>query len=205
MTPSQVKNGLRDRNSLEQFLNAVLGYRTSLVAYENPTEELRIPPDLSTRINGWWLMSSYPGRVPFQIHFAEVQKLTFYLSRSIADFFMRRHPGNYLFMLTHDYCHLVLFSIERSLERRANTFILEPKPYYRYLIVDCSNPSSNALETLAALRLDPSLTDPDVIHQRVLTALKRSKEEIPEWFMEWYYRLGYSQEKYERLRELGLI
>lgn len=129
MTPAQVKNGLKDRNSLMQFLNTVLGYRTAPVVYDNPTDELRIPPYLCTRINGWWLICSYPGRVPFQIHFAEVKELTFYTCRDIVVSFLRSHPANYLFIFTRDYCHIVLFAVERSLEREQNTLRLRPKYY----------------------------------------------------------------------------
>lgn len=205
MTPSQVKNGLRDRNSLVQFLNTALRYRTAPVAYENVTEELRIPPYLSTRINGWWLISSYPGSVPFQIHFVEVNELTFYTCKDIVVSFLRSHPANYLFIFTKDYCYIVLFAVERSFERRQYTWRLEPKYYYRFSLLDCCNPTHNDLLVLHRLCLEHSTEDPVAIYDRVMTALKLARPSIPEWFMPWYYRMGYSEETYDRLRESGLI
>jgi hypothetical protein len=207
LTRSQIKNGFKDRNSLVQFMNTVLGYRTTLVAYENPAQQLRIPPYLCTRINGWWLLCSYPGEIPFQVHFAEINGLTFYTCKDIVVSFLRSHPANYLFIFTEDYCYIVFFAVERSLEREQNTLRLRPKYYYRFSLIDCRNPVYNDLLVLDKLRLQHSTEDSVAIYDRVITALKlaRPSNDTPEWFMRWYYRMGYSEETYDRLRESGLL
>jgi len=207
LTQSQIKNGLKDRNSLVQFIDTVLRYRTAPVAYEDPTQELRIPPYLSTKISGWWFLCSYPGRIPFQIHFAEIKELTFYTCKDIVVSFLRSHPANYLFIFTEDYCYIVFFAVERSLEREQNTLRLRPKYYYRFSLVDCRNPAYNDLLVLDRIRLERSTEDSVAIYDRVITPLKLAgpSNDTPEWFMPWYYRMGYSEETYDRLRESGLI
>jgi len=205
LTSSQIRSGLKDRNSLVQFMSAVLGYKTDPVLYENPAEELRIPPYLSTKINGWWLICSYPGKIPFQMHFAEIKELSFYACKDIAVSFLRGHPANHLFIFTKDYCHIVFFSVERSLEKRPYTWRLEPKYYYRFSLMDCRNPTHDDLLVLDKLRLDQLPTDPDAIYNKVINALKAGRSAIPTWFMPWYYRLGFSKKTYGRFRKSGLI
>ena len=205
LTPAQVKSGLKDRNSLVQFMNNVLGYKTSLVAYENPTEELRIPPYLCTRINGWWLICSYPGKILFQIHLAEIKELTFYMCKDIAVSFLRSHPANYLFIFTKNYCHIAFFGVDRSLEKRPYTWELGTKYYYRFLLMDCHNPRSNDLRVLDSLRLDASTTDAIIVYDKVIEALNLDNSDVPKWFMQWYYQMGYSEETYDRLKESGMI
>lgn len=190
-----------------QFMSAGLGYKTMPVVYESPGEELRIPPYLSIRINGWWLLCSYPGRVPFQIHLAEVSELTFYTCRNIVVSFLRSHPANYLHLFTKDYCYIVFLAVERSFEKRPHTWQLEPKYYYRFLLMNRSNPSQNDLLVLDGFRHERSIEDSVAIYDRVIAALKTAGQsnETPEWFMPWYYRTGYSEETYDRLKESGLI
>jgi len=205
LTLAQVRNGLRDRKSLVQFIDTVLGYRTAPVVYENPTQELRIPSYLSAEIKGWWLLCSYPGKIPFQIHLAEVKELTFYACRNIVDSFLRSHPANYLFIFTKDYRYTVFFAVERSLEKRPHTWRLEPKYYYRFLLTDCRNPTQSDLLVLERIRLEDSSEEPVALYDKVVAALKPASNETPGWFMPWYYRMGYSEEAYHRLRESGLI
>lgn len=205
LTQAQVRNGLKDINSIVQFMSAELGYRTAPVFYENPTQDLRIPSYLSTKINSWWLLCSYPGEIPFQIHLAEIKELTFHACRDIAIFFLRSHPANYLFVYTKNYSHIVFFCVERSFEKRPYTWTREPKYYCRFLVTDCRNPTHNDLLVLDKFRLDQLPADPDAIYNKVVNALKVGRGSIPTWFMPWYYRLGFSRKAYDRLRRSGLI
>jgi hypothetical protein len=205
LTPSLVRSGLKDRDNLFKFFADGLGYITAPVFWE--AKDLDIPQYLSTRIISWWLISRYPGRIPFQVHFAEVKELTFYICRDIVMSFLRSHPANYLFIFTQDYSYIVFFAVERSFEKRPYTWRREPKYYYRFLFADCSNPTSNDLNVLEGIRLAPSLVDSAIIYDKVVAALKISEygNELPEWFMPWYYRMGYSEEAYDKLRESGMI
>lgn len=202
---AEVKSGLKDRGSLLQFMSASLGYKVDPVLYENPTQDLRIPGYLASKINSWWLVCSYPGKVPFQIYFAEIRELTFYLCRDIVDAFLCSHPANYLFIFTKDYRYMLFLSVERSLEKRPYTWRLGTKYYWRQLFVNCCNPGSSELLVLDRLRIDPACTDPLAIYDKVIGALKLASNDIPEWFMPWYYRMGFSVEGYERLHDSRMI
>lgn len=209
LTLAQIRSGLKDRDSLIQFLGNELGYKTGPVLYGNPAEELGIARYLTRQVDSWWLLSHYPGRLPFQIHFVEITELPgFNLCRDILDSFRRRRLGYFLFLFTKDYCHMLFITVELSLERRPYTWQLLPKSYFRFLLTDCTNPTSTDLKVLTKLQVEPSESDPATIHKKVLEALKPSRyySDLPEWFWSpWYYRLGYSQDTYENLRESGKI
>ena len=208
LSSAKIRSGLTDRDSLIQFLGNELGYKTGPVLYGNPAEELGIARYLTREVDSWWLLSHYPGRLPFQIHFVEITELPgFNLCRDILDSFRRSHPGYFLFVFTQDYCYVLFITVELSLERRPYTWQRLPKPYYRFLLLDCTRPTANDLEVLAKLRIKSSQSEPPTIHERVLEALRDSehRSDLPEWFMPWYYRLGYSQDTYENLRESGKI
>jgi hypothetical protein len=205
LTQAQVRSGLKDRNSLVQFMSAVLGFKTEPVAYANPVEELRIPAYLSTKINSWWLICSYSGEVPFRIYLGEIKELTFYACKDIAISLLRNHPANHLFVFTKNYCHIVFFSVERSFEKRPYTWTRAVKYYCRFLVTDCYNPTHNDLFVLDRFRLDQLPADPDTIFNKVINALKASRGAIPTWFMPLYYHLGFPRKVYDRLRRSGLI
>jgi len=205
LTLAQVRNGLKDRTSLVRFVNDALGYRAAPVFYGNPTQDLRIPSYVSAKINSWWLICSYPGKILFQIHLAEIKELTFYICKDIAVSFLRSHPANYLFIFTRNYCHIAFFCVDRSLEKRPYTWELGTKYYYRFLVMDCHNPKSNDLRVLDSLRLDASTTDAIIVYDKVIEALNLATSDVPEWFMQWYYQMGYSKETYDKLRESGMI
>jgi len=209
LTPTQVRSGLKDRENLIRFLSTGLGYKTGPVFYENPAEDLRLSRSLTKQVSSWWLLSHYPGGLPFQIHLVELEELPgFNLCRDIVDSFLRYRPGYFLFLLTKDYCHMLFITVELSLERRPFTWQWMPKPYPRYLLVDCSNPRSSDLQALTNLRVEPSESDPATLHKRVLDALKPSGyySDLPDWFWSpWYHRLGYPQDVYDKLKESGKI
>ena len=200
---AQVRSGLKDRDSLVRFLERELGYKTTLVSYE--ATELDIPPYLAGEVTGWWLVSDYSGKPPFQIHFAEIKELTLYPCRSIVNFFLNRHPGYYLFIFTQNYCYVLFLTIELSLERRPNTLQLLPKYYHRFFLLDCANPTGNDAYVLTKLQAEPTQNNPVMLYNKVLDALKLPGHDLPEWFMSWYYRLGYSQDTWEKLRKSGTI
>lgn len=207
LTSAQIRSGLTNRDSLVKFLEGELGYKTNPVFYE--VADLGITPYLTRQVDSWWLLSHYPGRLPFQIHFVEITELPgFNLCRDILDSFRRRRPGYFLFLFTKDYCHMLFITVELSLERRPYTWQLLPKSYFRFLLTDCANPTSTDLNILTKLQVEPSESDAGTLHKKVLEALKPSGyySELPDWFWSpWYYRLGYSQDIYEKLREQGKI
>lgn len=202
---SQIRSGLKDRESLIRFLADPLGYVVTPIFWE--ARDLGIPPYIAKQVNNWWQLINHPGSIPFQVHLCEVAELTFYICCDVINSFIRRHPGNYLFVFTQDYCHMVFMTVERVLERRPFTWRREPKYYYRFLLTNCSNPTGNDVRVLSELRVDSSLIDSATIHNKIVTALKLSEHgnELPEWFMPWYFRLGYSQDRWERLQESGNI
>ena len=209
LTAIQVRSGLKDRESLVRFLNDGLGYKINPVFYNDPCEELGIARYLTREVSSWWLLSHYPGRLPFQIHFVQITELPgFNLCRDIVESFRRRRPGYFLFLFTKDYCHVLFFTIELSLERRPFTWLRLPKSYPRYLLVDRANPTSTQLQILAGLKVESSEINPAALHKKVLEALKSTSrhDDLPCWFLSsWYYRLGFSQNTYDNLRKSGKI
>jgi len=207
LTPAQIRSALKDRDSLVQLLESSLGYRTNLVSYE--ATDLGVAPYLAKRVNSWWLLSHYTGNLPFQIHLVQLGELpAFNLCRDIVDSFRRHRPGYFLFTFTQDYCYVLFITVELSLERRPYTWLRLPKPYYRFLLANRTHPSPGVLEALTRLRVEPSESDPARIHKKVLEALRFSEHpsELPKWFWSaWYYRLGYSQDAYDRLKDSGKI
>lgn len=203
LTAAQIREGLRNKDSLVSFLQRHLGFNTNPIFYE--ATHLRIPSYVAAKINSWWLLCSYPGKVPFQIHFAEIKEFTFYVCRDIVSAFLRSHPANYLFIFTEDYYYMFFLSAERSLEKRPYTWRPEPKYYWRQLFVDCRSPGPNELLVLDRLRIDPACVDSVAIYSKVIGALRFARSDVPEWFMPWYYRMGFSDDRYDRLRESGMI
>lgn len=193
------------RDTLVKLLSNHLGCKTSPVFYE--PGDLGIPTYLAREVTDWWLLSHYPGQLPFQIHLVQIRNLVLYPCQDIIDSFYRKRPGYFLFIFTEDYSYLVFMTIEWSLERRPWTWQRLPKPYHRFLLLDRTRPTANDLEVLTKLRVESSQSDPSTIHKKVLEALRASEHhsDLPEWFVPWYYRLGYSQDTYENLREQGKI
>lgn len=66
-------HAVRDREGLVQFLDRELGYRVNPIFFE--ATDLRIPPYLSRQVDTWWLVSNYPGHLPFQIHLVQIGEL----------------------------------------------------------------------------------------------------------------------------------
>lgn len=200
---------LKGKDNLIQFLEQELGYKTTPVFYE--ATDLKIPLYLAKEVKGWWLVSHYPGDLPFQVHLLQIRELTFNFCRKIIDSFSRQHPGYSLFIFTKDYSYLLFITIEWSLERRPwpgrSIWPKLPKPYYRFLLMNRAHPTSNDLEVLNQLRADLPRSDPALIYQKVVEALKLSEHwgGLPEWFMPWYYRLGFSPRLWEKLRRSGEI
>lgn len=58
---------------------------------------------------------------------------------------------------------------------------------------------------LDSLRLDASTTDAIIVYDKVIEALNLDNSDVPKWFMQWYYQMGYSEETYDRLKESGMI
>ena len=193
LTSSQVRSGLRDRGSLVQFIEGELKYKTNPVFYE--AVDLGIAPYLARQVNGWWLLSHYPGSLPFQIHLAQVSELTFdYCAKAMQSFHVH-HLGYFLFIFTKDYSYILFMATEWSLERipkpGSPVWPFLPKPYPRFLLVNCQNPTKNDVSVLSYMTLHQSFANPPDIHTRILQALKSSerREPLPEWFLPYWYRL----------------
>ena len=58
--------------------------------------------------------------------------------------------------------------------------------------------------TLTQSQIKNGLKDRNSLVQFALKLVGPSND-TPEWFMPYYYRMGYSEETYYRLRESGLI
>jgi len=208
---SHLSKALREVNckdGLADFLKIRLLYETSPVSYE--PSELEIPPYLARGTSAWWLLSHYLGKSPFQIHLVETKEFTFYYCRNVVDSFYQRHPRAYfLFIFTKDYSYLFFATIEWSLERKPQKghkiWPKLPKPYYRSHILNRHNPTGNDIQVIRQLQLEHSDAEPSAIFEKTVQALNSSRSDVPEWFMSWYYRMGYSEETYERLRESGMI
>lgn len=190
---AQLRSGLKDRESLTEFLSTQLGYKADPVFYE--ATDLGTPPYLARRVNSWWLLSHYPGNLPFQIHLAQVSELTFNYCTSAMQSFHSHHPGYFLFIFTKDYSYMLFMATEWSLERipRPGSPIWPflPKPYPRFLLVNRQNPTESDVSVLRRLKLHQSVTTPPDIHARIIQALRSVErwEPFPEWFLPYWYRL----------------
>ena len=207
LTSSQVRSGLRDRGSLVQFIEGELKYKTNPVFYE--AVDLGIAPYLARQVNGWWLLSHYPGSLPFQIHLAQVSELTFdYCAKAMQSFHVH-HLGYFLFIFTKDYSYILFMATEWSLERipkpGSPVWPFLPKPYPRFLLVNCQNPTKNDVSVLSYMTLHQSFAIPPDIHTRILQALKSSECRKPEWFMPYWYGLRDPTQPQETVNEEELL
>lgn len=182
------------KGGLADFLGGYLGYKTLGVFYE--ASDLQIPPYLARDISAWWLLSHYPGQLPFQIHLVETEEFTFHYCQTVVHYFYHRHPGYFLFILTKDYSYLFFTVVDWSLERKPWSgypdWLFLPKPYDRFLLLDRNRPTRNDVAVLSWLQLDSSENnEPSSIYDKVLLALKLSQpsEGLPEWFVPEYYRV----------------
>lgn len=193
LTTSQIRSGLKDRDSLIRFIESELGYTANPVFYE--AIDLGITPYLARRVSSWWLLSHYAGNLPFQIHLAQVSELTFNYCTSAMQSFHSHHPGYFLFIFTKDYSYVLFMATEWSLERipkaGSPTWPFLPKPYPRFVLVNCQNPTESDASVLRRLKLHQSVASPPDMHARIIQALKLAErwEPFPEWFLPYWYRL----------------
>ncbi|MBM4432923.1 MAG: hypothetical protein FJ025_02880 [Chloroflexi bacterium] len=125
----------------------------------------------------------------FQIHFIQVKQLFFHSCKTIIASFWEKHAGGrFLFVFTSNYSYLLFMTIEWSLERKPKpgerVWPKIPKQYFPHLLVNRGSPTNNDRVVLSSFRLQPSDTDPHVIYNKVLKALKSSEpsEPLPKWF-----------------------
>jgi len=196
------------KDGLADFLKTYLLYEVSPVSYK--PSELQIPPYLAKETSAWWLLSHYRGKSPFQIHLVETKNFTFqYCGDVLNSFYQRYAGGHYLFIFTKDYSYLFLATIEWSLERRPQkghkVWPKLPKPYCRSHILNRYNPTANDIQVIKLLRLEHSDAEPSAIFEKTVQALNSSRGDVPEWFMPWYYRLGFPPSTWEKLKGSGKI
>ena len=182
------------KDNFAAFLKEYLGYENSPVFYE--PSDLQIPPYLARDISTWWLLSHYPGQLPFQVHLVETKEFTFHYCQSVVHSFYHRHPGYFLFILTKDYSYLFFTVVDWSLERKPWSgypdWLFLPKPYLRFLLLNRNRPTKNDAVVLNWLQLDSSEDiEPPALYDKVLQSLKLSQplRGLPEWFVPYYYKV----------------
>lgn len=200
---ARIGTSLKDRDNLVGFLSQELGYKTDPVFYE--PADLQIPPYLARYVQGWWCLTHYEGRLPFQVHLVQLtERPMLSLCRDIMQSFSQRHPGYFLFIFTKDYDWLLFMAIEWSLERIPrpghDVWPKLPKPYPRVLLLNRHRLTENDLAVLGWFRIEPWDTEPLAMYQMVLLAFKLSEpwDGYPDWFQPYYYGLGHISRSEER-------
>jgi len=170
-------NKVHSRETLRQYLNENLGYRSTDVSYQ--PSQLDIPPRQSEAIHSIHLLSDYDKL--FQIYLFETTSLTRTTIRSTLEPFHRHHPvGDYLFIFTTDYSQLAFINPQRILRPD------KPMPtlQLRILPIEPTNVYHTDLEVLSGITLTPAEQHPEAIRKKHADAF--SVERVTNEFFNTY-------------------